>query len=130
MNKNQITCPHCKKHITISLWGFKRVITCPKCNDKIYMDTRLWYYLVVLFVLITPSFFLKETLEQAVSSMPSYVVWGVLLIVLFFITTLIQGVLVQLLGIHRVYRIHDDAYYKKSNSERKDIDRMKNNKKR
>lgn len=129
MNKNQITCPHCKQHIVVSLWGFKRMIACPTCNDKIYMDTRLWYYLVVLFVLITPSFFLKETLEQSLSTMPSYVVWGVLLFVLFFITTLIQGFFVRILGIHCVYRIHDDSYYKKSNRERKDIDRVKKRKK-
>ena len=129
MNKDQITCPRCKKQIHRSLWGFKRIITCENCGDKIYMDTRLWYYIVVLFIFVTPAFLLKEYLEETFSTLPSVVLWAVLLIVLFVFTTLLQGILVRMLGVHRVYRIHDDAYYKKSNSERKDIDRNRRNKK-
>lgn len=104
----------------MTLWGFRRIMICPHCHTKIYMDMRIWFYIFLLIVFFVPFLYGKELLEPHVTP---FFIWTILFLIMYIGAILLQILMVRLLGMRSLYRIHDDAYYKKSAAERKREDR-------
>lgn len=123
MHKTTITCPKCKAEQHLSWMMAKRIIHCSACNEKIYIDTKLWFVLIAFLIFMFPCFALMALFNNFLPMIPSVVSVVVTIVFLYVGMSIVQYIFIKVFGVYRIFTIHNDDYYKQDNYERTIRDR-------
>lgn len=111
MFKTKEKCPYCQKEFETNIFRFNATLTCKHCHKKIYIETRIGFYFILLVFFMMINDQMNAAIKNLLPNFPDMVHFLVLFAIMVAAVFAVMFISCKLFGFTSIYRIRSDEYY-------------------